>query len=69
IKIIVPTIINLETALIFCHTVAIAFALFNLIGNPITNEIEQEIIEYANLQTESFKMLYHEKEKRLLPYE
>lgn len=68
IKIFVPTITNLETASIYCHEMAKAFAYFKLIGKPLTIEDEKNILDYSNLQTESFRIHYREREKKLLPY-
>jgi len=68
IKIFVPTIINLETALIYCHEMAKAFGFYKFIGKCISLDDEKGILEYADLQAESFEISYHEREKKLLPY-
>ncbi|MCX4365590.1 MAG: hypothetical protein OSJ70_07450 [Bacilli bacterium] len=68
IKIFVPTIINLETALIYCHEMAKAFEFYKFIGKRISLDDEKGILEYANIQAEAFEISYHEREKKLLPY-
>lgn len=68
IKIYVPSIIDLNTALIYCHTVSSAFEIYKLLGKKITTEDEERILSISNLQAETYETLYHEKEQKLLPY-
>ncbi len=68
IKIFVPSIIDLNTALIYCHIVSSAFELYKLLGKKVTPEDDERILKTSDLQTEIYETQYHEKEQKLLPY-
>lgn len=68
IKLFVPPIIDLNTALIYCHTVSSAFELYKLLGKKVTPEDDERILKTSDIQTEIYETQYHEKEQKLLPY-
>lgn len=67
IKIFVPNIIDLNTALIFTHTCYSAYALYQRLGITITEDEIKNILNEAEEQMKLFENFIREKEKRLLP--
>lgn len=67
-KLFVPTIIDLNTALIYCHTVSSAFELFKLLGKKVTPEDDAKILKISNLQTEIYEIKHHDKKQKFPSY-
>lgn len=68
IKLYVPEVINLTTALLYIHTCYSAFELYKKLNTKITDEETQDIVNRASKQMKSYELLYREKENKLLPY-
>lgn len=68
IKLFVPEIINLPSAMLYLHTCFSAFELYKKLNQEITDEEVQDIAKKASERMKSYELTYRKKESELLPY-
>lgn len=66
IKLFIPTIINLESALIYIYNCYCAYQLYTYLGSQITDEILEEITNNAQLKINEFTKKFEQQQKTLL---